>query len=104
MNEWLSNLRVGDKVIVSNYGYKEIAQIEKITPSGMIKVNGSLYNKDGSRRGAMYSFCLQECTPEIEKELAQRAFIRKVVTRMRNIKDITYEQAIKINRILADDQ
>lgn len=50
--EWLSQLKVGDKVIISraHWGSK-MSKVEKITPSGMIKVDGRMFNKDGRERG-----------------------------------------------------
>lgn len=101
-NNWLSELKAGDKVVINNYGHREIHFVEKITPSGMIKVNGSLYNKDGSKRGASYGFGLSQCTPEIEKEIAEIRFIKNVIIKIKNVKALTFDQAAAINRILSE--
>lgn len=56
-NNWLQNLKAGDAVIVRRYRHGHIggtsyadAVVEKITPTGMIKVDGRLY-KNGVARG-----------------------------------------------------
>ena len=54
--EWLSSLKAGDKVVVctwrwTNTRYIE-ATVEKVTPKGFIKVDGTLYYpKNGYARG-----------------------------------------------------
>ena len=48
----LSELKKGDKVTIYRGSYiTGIHRIDKITPTGFIKVGDALYNKDGSRRG-----------------------------------------------------
>lgn len=108
--EWLSKLKEGDRVVVYSWGwanssYKE-SVVEKITPKGFIKVNGSLFNpNDGYRRGDGGA-CLQNPNDnevmERVKKYQEDSFIRKILVDMWETRKITYEQAIEIDRILGD--
>lgn len=48
---WLAELKVGDSVIVETYNYdltsSFISQVDRITPTGRIKVNGRSFNSQG---------------------------------------------------------
>ena len=108
--EWLSKLKEGDRVVVYSWGwanssYKE-SVVEKITPKGFIKVNGSLFNpNDGYRRGDGGA-CLQNPNDnevmERVKKYQEDSFIRTILVDMWETRKITYEQAIEIDRILGD--
>jgi hypothetical protein len=60
MVNWVKTLKTGDVVALSratNYGDQMwLAQIDKITPTGMIKVGKYTFNPDGSPRGQNDSY------------------------------------------------
>lgn len=67
----LSHLKAGDEAyIVHNYYGNidmKLAKVEKVTPSGLLKVNGNLYKPDGSRRGDPYcGYEIEGRTPEAD--------------------------------------
>lgn len=108
--EWLSKLKEGDRVVVYSWGWAnssyEESVVEKITPKGFIKVNGSLFNpNDGYRRGESGA-CLydpnEDDVMERVKKYQEDSFIRKILVDMWETRKITYEQAIEIDRILGD--
>lgn len=108
--EWLSKLKEGDRVVVYSWGWAnssyEESVVEKITPKGFIKVNGSLFNpNDGYSRGDGGA-CLKDPNNDkvIEKvnEHRKNMFIHKILVDMWETRKITYEQAIEIDRILGD--
>lgn len=51
----LKDLKAGDKVFISygRHDYREV-EIDKITPTGMIKINGQLFYPDGRERRKGY--------------------------------------------------
>jgi len=54
--EWLKNLKVGDNVFVRK-GFEDstlqVHVIERITPTGLVRVNNMLF-RDGMKRHALY--------------------------------------------------
>ena len=101
MNDWISNLKPGDEVFIrSPYGDKYLRTVEKITPTGLIKVGGCLYTKEGRQRGEAFAHGLVECTPEKKEEFMREVFTHKVLRGLRNVPNITYEQAVEINKVL----
>lgn len=48
----MSNNEVGQLVLVTNYYGRKISKIEHITPSGLIRIDNELYNKNGNLRGS----------------------------------------------------
>ena len=104
-NEWIKNLKVGDKVIITTQ-FKEprIAEVEKITPKGFVKVDGMLFNENGSQRtSSWYTSRITECTEEREEALRQKAVIRNARDLMRHCSCLSYEQAVKIIEILGGE-
>ena len=106
-NQWLSELKEGDKVVIYSWGfsynsYKEEV-VQKITPKGFIKVNDILFKPDSgySRSGGS---CLLNPNDNDTKEKLENykksIFIRSVLNKTWNVRDLTYEQAIKIYEIL----
>lgn len=79
-DEWLKNLKVGDKVVV-HYGtggsMRAITTVEKITPKRVISVKGwsATFNEHGFERGkhdranAFSRASLAEATPETMNEI-----------------------------------
>ena len=98
-----SHLKAGEKVIVaSKWNGESVQIIEKITPKGYIKVNGTLYDKYGSAKtsDAWNRNTIFEATPERIKNINEQKFINRVFKKIRDCKSLTYEQAVKIDKIL----
>lgn len=106
----MGNLQVkaGDKVIVVSSGWycdDKIATVEKITPTGLIKVCGTLYYANGMERGGNSWSCshLEEYTEEKGKKIRENLLISETCDKLRNIKELSYEQAVAINKILESE-
>ncbi len=107
MNDKL-NVKVGDKVIYHPSGScarKSIATISKITPTGRIKISGSMtqYDATGREMGntrAWSSTRISEATEELIQEIEQQIVIDNCLRRISSIKEITYDQAVEILNIL----
>lgn len=102
-SENLKNIQVGDMVFIHYHSHKCIKPVQKITPSGLIKVDGNLFNSNGFIRGGG-SYCttyIEIATPEKIEEFKQRIYIKKVLAHLRELQfeDITLEQAERINQI-----
>lgn len=106
MSDWIENLKVGDYVFLSWRMGTSLRKVEKITPKGNIKVNGIMFNKNGSERGGdVWSKCyLHKATPEAIKSFQDEITIKKAIKLMREIKTITIEQANKIIELLGTPQ
>ena len=106
MND-LSNIKVGDKVIVyGGYGGETIKEVEKITPKGFIRVNGILYNQTGTQRSSDRWFFsrIEPVTEEKIEKLRRRDYVRKITNKIVNMqKSFTYDQAVKIAEIMGWD-
>lgn len=103
LNDDFKNLQVGDLVFVYYQSSTCVKPIQKITPSGLIKVDGNLFNQNGHIRGGG-SYCttrIEIATPEKIEEFRQRVYIKKVYRKLKelSVDDITLEQAKEINRI-----
>ena len=109
--EFLKDLKQGDKVIycVRGPGFynKTIMEVEKITPKGFIKVNGSLFNNDtGEIRGSndSYVFChIEEATPDSIKAVQEEQYIYDTLVQMRKCESLTYKQATAVRKVLGTD-
>jgi hypothetical protein len=100
------NVKVGDQVIIyGSYRNKSLGTVEKITPTGLIKVNGTLYNQDGYIRGggAWNTGSISEATPELIKEVNENNTISLALSKMRKCSSLTYEKALKIIEILKEN-
>lgn len=105
-NDWIKNLKAGDKVIVCRGDisrHETIETVDKVTPTGRIKVGCRYYNRCGFARGD-YSFRLREATSEVLEAIRQKEVIRKAVSRALAMRtdSITYEQAAKLLEVLND--
>ena len=79
---------VGDKVIVhGRWNEEHIGTVEKITPTGLIKVEGRTYYKDGTQRGgdSWSRNFITEATPESLQKINDRATIQKAIQLCRSI-------------------
>lgn len=108
MENWIKNLKAGDKVIVryncfSKHSYS-LEVVEKITPKGYIKVNNILYNNTyGFARGGGHTYLLDYNDERNQiklKEDTQKIFIRNIKAKISNTENMTYEQAMEISKIM----
>lgn len=93
---------VGQKVKVYDHtGNEWIRTVEKITPTGRVKV-GSTYYVNGSEYTS-YSWGKTYIEPATEEIIAQhnkRQFTSRVMSELHHIEKMTYEDAVKVNSIL----
>ena len=99
------NVKVGDKVIVHSNWNKRVSKVEKITPTGLIKVDGTLYYDYGSERGgnAWSQTCISEYSDEEAREIMESNYIRKTIKKLRSIETLTYNKAVEINNLLESE-
>lgn len=95
-------LKAGDKVFIHCNGGKPLALVEKVTPKGFVKVNGTLYDSHGIQRGGgtYYKFSIKPATDESIQEYERECFVRTVIRKIHEVPKITYEQAVAIDAIL----
>lgn len=102
LNNWISNLKRGDYVFLHSMFGTSLRKVEKITPAGNVKVNGMLFNQYGVERKAdKWRKCtISEVTPETFSEFRKRMTINKALKLMQETKEINFEQAEEIIKIL----
>lgn len=106
------NVKVGDRVVLChvNMGYVSTGTVIKITEKrkdivvdyGRYK---ETYSSNGWQKGS--GFCcsyIKVLTPEIEEQLRQAEIIRKCRDTFEKKKDLTFEQAEKILKILEAEE
>lgn len=100
--EKFENIKVGDEVIVYGGYTEQIRKVEKITPTGLIKVGGCLYYKNGGMRGGdrWSRSHIAMATPELKKKIEEETTIRKANYILTNYKVKDYETAAKIIELL----
>lgn len=102
--EWLSSLKSGDKVVdkVYNHGksYYRILEIEKVTPTGKIRLkDGTLLDSNGYKYGEWGgSITIEPLTEEIKKEIILRNKYSKI-TRIDLSKVIGDKDEEQINKV-----
>lgn len=97
----LEELKVGDKVFVCGRFYKALSEVEKITPAGFIKVDGILYDKHRSQRGGgINGLIIIKATDSAIEEFKREVFTNNTLRELHSLKEISYEQAVKIRDIL----
>ena len=82
------NVKVGDKVIIQGrWNEESIHTVEKITPTGLIKVCGYTFYDNGTQRGgdSWSSFRLIEATPEAIQRIKDRKTVRKAISMCRKV-------------------
>lgn len=107
--DWLKNLKAGDRVILvggSPYSPCSIQTVEKVTPTGRIKVKGMTFNQDGTQYGGdrYWSYSIGEATPKEVESIRHEQKVITVKKMMHDTKRITYEQAIAIEAILREKE
>lgn len=100
------NLKVGDFVFVNGRFRRSLHQVEKITPKGFIKVNGSLYTKRGWVRGGdSFAFAtIQPASAEEIEQFRKEKLVADVIEKMHSVTELSYEKAVAINGILFDGE
>lgn len=107
MANWLENLKEGDLVIVHTRMTDRVRKVEKITPTGKIRVDGELYAKNGTRGNDLWSVSiLMEATPEAIEKIRNKSLIANAIALMKSEKaaNINVEQAKAIIKILEGDK
>lgn len=106
---WLKELKVGDDVLVREYSWTgsswSKAKVEKITPTGFIKVKDILYKpQDGYSRSG--NSCLYDPNDGENLRLLrlfdEKRFISAIIDKIRKMdsRNMTYEQAVEISKIM----
>ena len=111
-NEWLKSLKVGDKVTVvrSYYGTLSysFAEIEKITPTGLVKVKGHERKyKDGHETGLgtwSVGTRIEPVTDEIINSIKVKKLKNSITETIKNINidQSSYEDLIRLNELLQE--
>ena len=105
-NKWIEALKPGDLVVVNAWSWMgetyRASRVEKITPTGLVRVGGVLYKKDGmSITGGS---CIMNPDDEgVKKQLreyTERRFVMSVVNKMGYVKELTLEQAQEICKVM----
>ena len=105
----IKDLKVGDEVYVNYwscfYNYWVKKSVKNVTQKGFINVDGVLFKQDGySRSAGARIYPLDDKKAEAEyMEYVKRKFVKKVEQEVSMI-GITYEQAVKIKKILEDNE
>ena len=98
------DVKAGDTVIVYGmWGRKRISTVQKVTPTGKIRVDNNLYSATGVRHVNTFEVeYLEIATPEKVKAIRDRYTILKAITICHeiDIEDLTVEKAEKIIAIL----
>ena len=100
------DLKVGDKVFVVDTFYKRLRQVGKITPTGLIRVGGNLYNQNGSLRSSntWNTTHLEIATDDTIEEFKKENLINNCKLRMSKQVKLTYSQAKRIMDILDESE
>jgi hypothetical protein len=108
--EWLQNLKAGDKVIVQYHdasGPEVVQTVKRITPTGKIVVGSfslTTFNSNGRHRiGKWYSDRLHQYTPEREEEIVTKNYsilLRRKFINGVNWHSIPLEKLKQVNAIL----
>lgn len=107
--EWLKQLKSGDDVVIMDWSWGGSsytnAKVEKITPTGFIRVKGILYKpQDGNSRSGNSKLLDQndETTIKILKKYKDNKFVSEMMNKIRNTNynNVSYEQAVEIRKIM----
>lgn len=98
------NLKVGDKVLMRSTWHTMIKVVDKITPTGLIKVGGYTFRPDGCERGGdnWHRWHIEPLTPELEIEFYKKRFISEVANRASDydFSNMSYDIAKVLNELL----
>lgn len=99
------DFKVGDLVVVSSRWSEKVLKVEKITPTGRIKVGGSYYTKDGSMIGgdAWDRSRIIPATEEMIDSIEKKRYMNLTLKRMHDFKkELSHDDALSINKILSN--
>ena len=98
------NLKVGDRVLMKNTWRTDIGVVDKITPTGIIKVDSYSFRPDGRERGgdSYHPWHIEPLTPELEVEFYRKRFISKVANSASDydFRHMSYDTAKALNELL----
>lgn len=98
--EFFERIKVGDEVAVyGSWGLVATEKVTKITPSGLIDVNGSRYDAKGQARGSERG-CIKPVTDEIRETIAQQAALSEFRGFERDIRQLPAAVLIQLNAII----
>lgn len=97
--DWLKNLKAGDKVFIDGRTGKTLTIVQKITPTGRVVANNIQFINGANYSDKWNVIVLEEATEEAVRNYKAMKFTRAVKFAMGSAK-ITYAQAKKINEIL----
>lgn len=105
-NQWIKDLKPGDKVFIDYHNGRGLRTVEKITPAGNVKVNGLLFDQYGRQRGGdTWSRCyLSEATPEEIENFRKETIIQKALSLMKKTTKLSAEQAEAIIKLLTVEE
>lgn len=95
--DWLKNLKAGDKVFMVGTLTRDLTIVQRITPTGRVVVNNMQFI-NGVNHSNTWLY-LEEATDEEVKKYKAIQFTRAVKFAMGSAK-LTYAQAKEINEIL----
>lgn len=101
----LETLKAGDYVFLCTMYGKTLEQVEKITPSGLIKVKGLYFYKSGTQRdrGSWYLIFLQfadEAEIQTYKNEQERRKLIKYISALLKIEYVEFKKLEEIIKIL----
>jgi len=107
MDEWIKQLRAGDKVYISTgfSGGLQLTTVKKITPKGHVRTTGgSLYRDGCCKIDSWTSKHLQKWTQELEDKMVAKAHFNKLAHSINAIdaRTLTSEQVHKIYDIIKE--
>ena len=100
---WLADLKVGDKVVVSNHWNRHVHTVDNITPTGRLTVNRTVFDSGGSTFGknrGYHPYRLEQATEQVIEEISQEKIVAQAISKMNDCRKVTYEQAVKILEVL----
>ena len=106
MNDF-KNLKKGDKVIVCYFSIlesdKKVAVVERITPTGLIRVDGRLYRPDTGTCRSNDHFSLEIYSEEKGIRIMQENTVSNTLAKLHQLGQLSYEQAVQIDKILTKE-
>ena len=109
-DEWIKNLKAGDKVYIKSSGLGSIIRhslttVKKITPKGHVRTeDGSLFRNGTCKTGDWSWIDIVQWTQEIEDKLKAKAHFNQLAHSINAIdaRTLTSEQAQKIFDIIKE--
>ena len=99
------DFKVGDLVVVSSRWSEKVLKVEKITPTGRVKVGGLYYTTSGSQIGGdtWDRGYIVPATEEMIDNIEKKRYMNLTLKRMHDFKQgLSHEDALAINKILSN--